>query len=134
MTAAAAATGMKLLIQCAAVGAAGFVGALARFGLSRAVHAWNPAAVPLATLAINVTGSFFLGWFLTVVPARYPASDTFRLAVATGFVGAYTTFSTFAYETDAMLRDGKLATAGLYVGGSVILGLVACAAGVAAGR
>src|SRR4051812_16952143 len=122
---------MNTLLHCLAVGAAGAVGAMARFGVGRAVYAWRPAAVPAATFAINITGSFILGWFLTYVDHRRPVPETLRLAVATGFVGAYTTFSTFTYEADGMLNRGEFVTAALYVGGSVILGMLACAAGVA---
>jgi len=125
---------MNVLLQCLTVGTAGFVGALARFGLNAIAAAVVPSRPWLGTLAINVSGSFALGWFLSAHGERFGAGHPVRLAVAVGFLGAYTTFSTFAYEADGLLRRGEYATFGLYVGGSVAIGLLACAAGVAAGR
>lgn len=125
---------MNVLLQCLTVGAAGFVGAVARFGLNATAAAVVPGRPWLGTLAINVTGSFALGYFLSAFDERFGAGHPARLAVAVGFLGAYTTFSTFTYEADGLLRRGEYATFGLYVGGSVVLGLLACAAGAAAGR
>lgn len=125
---------MNILLQCLTVGAAGFAGAIARFGMNAAAAVVAPGRPWLGTLVINLTGSFALGYVLSAFGDRFPAGHPARLAVAVGFLGAYTTFSTFTYEADGMLRRGEYATFGLYVGGSVAVGLLACAAGVAAGR
>src|SRR5258708_28200197 len=97
---------MKMLVQALAVGGAGFVGAVARWVIARSIGRMLPGRFPLGTLVINVSGSFFLGWFVTFVTFRYPVSDTMRLAIATGFVGAYTTFSTYMLESNTLLQDG----------------------------
>lgn len=125
---------MTVLLQCLTVGAAGFVGAVARFGMNAAAAAVVPSRPWLGTLVINLSGSFALGWFVTAFGDRFGVGHPARLAVAVGFLGAYTTYSTFTFEADAMLRRGEHATFVAYVGGSVVLGLLACAAGVAAGR
>ena len=125
---------MNVLLQCLTVGVAGFAGAVARFGMNAAAGAVVPNHTWLGTLAINLSGSFALGYFLSAFGERFGADHPARLAVAVGFLGAYTTFSTFTYEADGMLRRGEHATFALYVGGSVAVGLLACAAGVAAGR
>jgi CrcB protein len=126
---------MKLLIQCLAVGAAGFLGAVARFLLSGLIGRSVATRFPLGTFVINITGSFLLGWFYAFMQRRYPAApEVVRLAVATGFLGAYTTFSTFTLEAHEMLDRSHYLTFALYAGGSVVIGLLACAAGVALGR
>lgn len=123
---------MKILIQCTAVGAGGFVGALARFGLGRLIGNWLPG--PVGTFVINVTGSFFLGWFLTVVRHRYSVSETLKLAVATGFVGAYTTFSTWMYESADLARRGAAWAFAANLLGSIVVGLIAVWVGIVVGR
>jgi CrcB protein len=125
---------MNALFQCLTVGAAGFAGAVVRYGLNVAAAAVVPGRPWLGTLAINLSGSFALGYFLSAFGERLGPAHPARLAVAVGFLGAYTTFSTFTFEADAMLRRGETVTFAAYVGGSVALGLLACAAGVAAGR
>lgn len=125
---------MKILIQSLAVGAAGFVGALTRWGLAALVGRWFPMRFPLGTFVINITGSFFLGWFLTYVGSRYPVSDTMRLAIATGFVGAYTTFSTFMYESSRLVDDGAGVEALVNMVGSLVVGLLAVRLGVILAR
>ncbi|QOV89620.1 fluoride efflux transporter FluC [Humisphaera borealis] len=125
---------MHALLQCLTVGAAGFVGAIVRFGLGTFAAHLVPDRPWLGTAVINLTGSFVLGYFMAAFGDRFPMGHPMRLAVATGFLGAYTTFSTFTYEADTMLRGGQYLTLALYVGGSVVLGILACGIGVAAGR
>jgi fluoride exporter len=97
---------VETLTKYLAVAAGGAVGAVLRYyltlsGLSRTVQPF-----PTATLVINITGSFIIGFFLTLVTERIPINPHIRLAVAVGFVGAYTTFSTFEYETARRRRQG----------------------------
>ena len=125
---------MRILIQSLAVGAAGFVGALARWGVAATIGRWVPVRFPVGTFFINITGSFFLGWFLTFIGSRYPVSDTMRLAIATGFVGAYTTFSTFMYESSRLLDDGAGLEAIMNLLGSLMIGLLAVRLGVIVAR
>jgi CrcB protein len=121
---------MNVLIQYLAVGLAGSLGAMARLAVSSLCGRLLGTAFPVGTLVINLSGSLFLGWFLTMIGQRYIVSDTLRMAVAVGFVGAYTTFSTFAYETNSLLEDGSVVKATVNVVGSVVLGLVAVRLGI----
>ena len=106
------------------IAVAGAAGALARYGIGNAV---GVRTFPWATLAINVVGSFLLGLLLQAATGRL--DDDLRVALAVGFLGAFTTFSTFGYETVAMLRDGRAAAAALYVVASVVVGVGAAAVG-----
>ena len=125
---------MRVLIQSLAVGAAGFLGALTRFGVAALFGRWINVRFPLGTFVINITGSLFLGWFLTFIGGRYPVSDTMRLAVATGFVGAYTTFSTFMWESSRLVDDGAGLEAIVYLLGSLLVGLLAVRLGIIIAR
>lgn len=112
------------------IGLAGAVGAVARYRIGLAV---GFRAFPWATLGINVAGCFLLGVVLAGPAAdRWPASAT--AAVAVGFLGAFTTFSTFGYETFALLRTGRGGTAMIYVLASVGGSVLAAATGYATGR
>ena len=91
-------------------------------------------AFPYGTLLINATGSFILGCFLTLATERLPIGPQLRLLVATGFCGSYTTFSTFSYEAVALIGKGSYLAGGAYLFGSVALGVLAVAAGVALAR
>ena len=124
---------MKMLIQALAIGGAGFVGAVSRWLIGVGFGRFG-LVFPLGTLVINVTGSFLLGWFLTVVGGRYPISDTVRLAIATGFIGTYTTFSTYMYESNSLFERGAHYLAWANLIGSVILGMVAVMLGARLGR
>jgi CrcB protein len=111
------------------VGLAGGIGTLLRYTIGLNV---DQARFPWATLAINLSGAFILGLFLTLALGR--VSVDVMTPVAVGLLGGYTTFSTFAWESFAMGRGGRPVTAGIYVGVSVIGGLVAAGAGYATGR
>ncbi len=99
--------------QYLAVGAGGVLGALLR----ETLEVWIAPAhgFPLATLLINWSGSFFLAWFYTVTIWKWKLPQWFRAGVGTGIVGAYTTFSTFVVETDALFAKGRMSLAILYL-------------------
>jgi CrcB protein len=111
----------------------GAAGAAARYGVAQwAGQRWG-WTFPWGTLAVNLTGSLAIGLVLTLLLARGD-DPTFRLLVVTGFLGGYTTFSAFSLETLVLLQERRWDTAALYVVGSVLLGLIACGAGMVMGR
>lgn len=115
------------------VGVGGFIGANARYLLGGWIATRWGAAFPYGTFVINITGSFILGVVMGLLEGHL-LSPTVRLAVAIGFVGAYTTFSTFTYETMRLVEDGSVLLALANVFGSVAVGLAATVAGLVAGR
>lgn len=117
-----------------AVALGGALGAMARFWLGGLISERFPSRFPLGTLIINVTGSFIVGFFLTLVTERINLHPHWRLAVAVGFVGAYTTFSTFEYENFKLLEIGNRLGSLLYVIFSLVLGFVAVWAGILLAR
>lgn len=126
---------MKLIFDGLAIAAGGAVGAVFRWGVGLACGRLLGTRFPVGTMIINLTGSFFLGWFATIAAGRLTVSDTTRLAIAVGFVGAYTTFSTFMFESNALWDNGALFKAALNLVASIVLGLIAVRLGIAlAGR
>jgi fluoride exporter len=113
----------------AAIALGGGLGAPARYGLAQLVDV-SPGGFPWATFVTNVTGSFALGLVLALVLERFPPTRFLRPFVATGFLGAYTTYSTFAVETDLLVKDGHAALALAYAAASLISGLIAVWAGI----
>lgn len=122
------------LAPFAAISAGGLLGANARYEIGRRITDWAGGGFPWGTLLINLAGSFVLGLYLTVITERCHGRATTRLFFATGFLGAFTTFSTFSYETVDLVRDGKLGLALSYVAASLVLGLAAAIAGTTAAR
>src|SRR5450432_4839729 len=92
-----------MLLRCLGIGFAGFAGSLLRWGVGLLFSQLN-FRFPLGTLFINLTGSMFLGWFMTYV-GKHQISDTTRLAIGVGFVGAYTTFSTWMWESANLVQN-----------------------------
>ena len=122
---------MASLMQYLLVGVGGFIGANARFVMARLVGAYFETKFPLGTFLINVSGSFLLGVLGTVVTQKVmPGSESMRLALGVGFLGAYTTFSTFEFETHALVDDGSWLTATMNVFASLFIGLLAVRAGI----
>ena len=113
------------------VGAMG--GATARYKLATWITV--PAgAFPWATFCTNVSGSFILGVLLVQLIERFPPTRYARAFAGTGFLGAYTTFSTFSVETGVLLKDGRVAVAVVYVVSSLVIGIAAAWLGVVLGR
>ena len=116
------------------VGIGGFLGAIARFWVGGYVSAKLGARFPYGTFLINCTGSFLIGFIITLLAEKTHWNPNWRYLIPVGFIGAYTTFSTFEYETFRTLQDGEFTTSLLYVLLSVIVGFVAVWLGVIAGR
>jgi CrcB protein len=125
----------RWLVEAGAVGAGGFLGAVLRYWVSGAVYALVPAPrLPWGTLAVNVLGCFAIGLLGGLAETRGVLTATNRLFLLIGVIGGFTTFSTFGYETLALLREQALARAGLNVAFQVVLGLTAAWGGLATSR
>ncbi len=116
------------------VGLGGFLGANARYLLGGVIAERWGAVFPWATFVINISGSFVLGVFLAFAEERPWVNPSSRLMFAVGFVGAYTTFSTFEYESIRLLQDGEMLLAFANIAGSVMAGLFAIFAGIVLGE
>jgi fluoride exporter len=122
---------MSSLMPFLLVGVGGFIGANARFVVARLVGALFETRFPLGTFIINIGGSFLLGVLGTVVAEKvFPNSEAMRLALGVGFLGAFTTFSTFEFETHALFDDGSWLTATTNMFASLFVGLLAVRAGI----
>jgi CrcB protein len=113
------------------IGVGAAAGAIARYGLGGWIHAWAGSAFPWGTFTINAAGSLLIGFAVGWLEA-VPATPETRALVTMGLLGGFTTFSTYTYETIALLRDGEWLRAGLYSLGSLGVGLLAVVAGLAA--
>jgi len=113
------------LINATVVGSGGFLGALARYGFSGLVQRQVPLATfPYGTLAVNLLGCLVIGMLAGLADARQLFGPELRTFVLIGVLGGFTTFSTFGYETVAMIRDAEYFRAAANVGVHVIVGLV----------
>jgi fluoride exporter len=113
---------------------AGACGALARYGLSGLIQRGHQTGFPWGTLAVNVLGCFLFGLIWTVSQQRLTISSDTRTIVLVGFLGSFTTFSAFLFETDQMLEHGEWLVAGLNLASELGLGLGAYLLGAFLGR
>jgi CrcB protein len=131
---------VRVLVQIALVALGSAVGGVSRWGVGLAMARWFGTAFPWGTFCINVTGSLFLGWFLTYLNDRLSGgfgwliADDLRLLIAVGFTGGYTTFSSFEYEAHGLVGQGSVFSGFTYLLASVVLGLVAVRLGVILAR
>jgi len=116
------------------IAVAGAFGALARYGLEGFVSRRTPGAFPWGTFVVNMTGSFALGLLFTLFTDRMSVDPWLRSTLTIGFLGAYTTFSTFSLETYRLISDGALGLAFANSLGSLGAGLTAVYLGVVLGR
>ncbi|WP_440111919.1 fluoride efflux transporter FluC [Paenibacillus sp. QZ-Y1] len=114
------------------IGAGGLLGTLTRYTIQLGIPAAN-VGFPWAVLLINAIGSLFLGWFFTVaVPGKI--TSQLRLAIGTGFTGAFTTFSTFTLDIVRLSEGGEWVKAAIYMLVSLLAGLLLCALGISFGQ
>lgn len=103
----------------------GSLGAIARYWVGSEVASRLGTKFPYGTFVINMSACMIIGFSLTYLGKRAELSPAWRYLIPTGFVGAYSTFSTYEWETLSSLRDGAFSLAALYAIGSLLLGLVA---------
>ena len=112
---------MKIIL---AIGAGSFIGGVFRYLLSILIQAKTTSNFPLGTLTVNIIGCFFIGIIFGFFD-KEQLSNEWKLFLATGVMGGFTTFSAFSHETFTLLRGGNAGYALLYISASVILGLLA---------
>jgi fluoride exporter len=125
---------MDTLTRYLAVAIGSALGGMLRYYLGGSMLSRYGGSFPTVTFFINTTGSFIIGFFLTLVLYQLNISLHLRLAIAVGFVGSYTTFSTFEYETMQLIESKNFIMAFSYVGLSVLIGLIATWLGVILAR
>lgn len=124
----------RVIAQFFWVGLGGALGAIIRYLISILVYEEAGTRFPLGTFVINISGSFLIGLTLTYLDAHLQLPAAWRLAIPIGFIGAYTTFSTFEYELMRTAQHGLPLVALAYLAASVTLGYAAVWLGAAAGR
>jgi fluoride exporter len=117
-----------------AVGLGGAAGALARYGLDRLIEHHVMTVFPWSTFTINITGCFLAGLAVAALVDRHDLPAWVRTGVVVGFLGAYTTFSTFAQESRDLIAGGHVSLAVVNATASVVVGILAVAAGSGVGR
>jgi CrcB protein len=125
---------MEIAVKIAFIAAGGAAGAVARYLINVSPLSGLFDRFPLPTFLINVSGSFLIGFLMIVFTDRVAVSDNLRMAVIVGFLGAFTTFSTFEMEIYGLTKERHFATALLYLFASVILGFVGVLAGIRLAR
>ena len=128
---------MRILLQIIFVAFGSALGGLTRWGVGILLGRLLGGAFPWGTFVINLSGSLFLGWFATALSERWVLqedswlrAEDLRLMIAVGFTGAYTTFSTYEYESQRLFSTGDQLTGLTYLFGSVFLGLLAVRLGI----
>jgi CrcB protein len=112
----------------------GGLGAAARYWVSDAVYRWLPANFPFGNLVVNISACFLIGLLMTGMEDRFLVNPSLRVFLAVGILGGYSTFSSFSYETLMLIKDGEPFHAILNVLVSVVIGLLATAAGMIIGN
>lgn len=125
---------METLGKILSVAVGGAFGAVARYLINISPVANLLEKFPLPTFLINIVGSFLIGFFLILLTDKIQVSENLRMAIIVGFLGAFTTFSTFELEIYGLVRDRQIVVALIYLFLSVFVGFVGVIAGVALGR
>ncbi len=120
----------KLLL----IGLAGFIGTLSRYWLSGVVARRYGETFPMGTLLVNLIGCFMVGLLFYLLQERFLVNQTVRTVILIGFLGGFTTFSSFGLQTFTLLQDGEFGLAALNILGANVIGLVLVWAGYTLAR
>ncbi|PLX66101.1 MAG: fluoride efflux transporter CrcB [Denitrovibrio sp.] len=121
---------MKILL----IGMGGFLGAVSRYYVSKGSAVLLGNKIPYGTLMVNIIGSFLLGLIFTLSVEKLAISENMRFFIAVGFLGAFTTFSTFSVESLYLIEDGAYTSAIIYIMGNLVLSLSAAFIGILIAR
>ncbi len=116
------------------IGIGGFIGASSRYLLSKWIEIKWESLVPNGTMVVNTVGSFLLGFLMILFLEKITGYSNFKILLTTGFLGAFTTFSTFSFETMMLLEEKSYLIAGFNILGNLTLGLLAVLLGIFAAR
>jgi len=119
------------MLRWLVIGAFGFIGTIVRYAVQGGAQRLLGSAFPYGTLAVNVTGSFLVGFLATLMLERAFVSPLWRTGILIGFIGGFTTFSALSYETFELIRTGDPARGALNLAANIVLGLAAVWAGYA---
>jgi fluoride exporter len=109
-----------LIFNLLCVGAGSALGGMMRYLTHATLYQWVPHHFPFGTLVVNIVGCSLIGFLGTLAEGRFLFHETQRLFLIVGFLGGFTTFSTFSFETWRLFQDGHVISAGLNVGSSVV--------------
>ncbi|MEW6437920.1 MAG: fluoride efflux transporter CrcB [Pseudomonadota bacterium] len=112
----------------------GVFGCWARYAMTNSIQTWLGRGFPYATLSVNIVACLLIGFLFTVIMERIVVAPTIRLGILTGFIGGFSTFSTFAMETFLLAEQGAWGRSALYVFLSLLLGFTATVVGVFVAR
>ncbi|MBN1687338.1 MAG: CrcB family protein [Spirochaetales bacterium] len=113
---------------------AGALGTLSRYGLAGLVQRMTPSTYPWGTFTVNAIGCFFFGFIWTLTAERLIVSSETRLIILTGFLGSFTTLSTFIFETEQFIESSQWLLAGANILGGILTGLMAYILGASLAR
>ncbi|MEM9488006.1 MAG: fluoride efflux transporter CrcB [Myxococcota bacterium] len=122
------------MIAALLIAAGGALGTLARYGVGVALSRWFGDRLPYGTFAVNVVGSFVIGFAMVVFASRGQLDSHSRMALTIGFLGGFTTYSSFALETVTLLERRQLPGAAGYVAATLLMAALACWAGMGCAR
>ncbi len=122
------------MLEIGVIAAGGALGAVMRFWLSSAVYTWLGRGFPWGTLSVNLLGSFIIGLAFVMLTERLTVGSEVRAFIMIGFLGAFTTFSTFSLETLALMQEGLLLKAAMNILVSVVLCIIATWSGMLLAR
>ncbi|MFA5864706.1 MAG: fluoride efflux transporter CrcB [Phycisphaerae bacterium] len=123
-----------MVLKLIYLGLAGAAGALARYALAGVVQRFTNGAFPWGTLVVNLLGCFLFGLIWALAEDRFLISSQTRIILLVGFMGAFTTFSSFAFETTQMLRDSEWLWAGFNIAFQNLIGILFLVVGMRVGR
>ena len=122
------------MLNILSVALGGAFGAVARYGIGVWISSKWIHNFPLHTFLINISGAFLLGFLNTLFLDKLTINPEIRIALTVGFLGAFTTFSTFGYEAIILIKEGNIATAGFYTLSSILIGFVGVFLGMGLAR
>lgn len=121
---------MQILI----VGTGGFLGSVARYIIINCVSKLSNDSFPFGTFLVNISGCFLLGFFISLTAKKITVGPNIKLLFTAGFMGAYTTFSTFSYDTSVLIKSGDFLLATINATASVLIGIISLLGGMAIGQ